>query len=1194
MTQGTKKFKEFIEDLNPELTTYVVGYRPVDDEEVKVPLSLIGLSGDSSGKFIRKDTDDEAHGTISFNNNINIRNNIRSQQYIQNARGWFGDGKGNFEMNSLRLREFLETPELRKNRITVMQNEFWFTDSATVLDAVLRNDGNYDVTFKLEEGEFVPFRAGDILKGIYNYDTGFYTVYLHVESLIYAEGSGAKAVVASSMNGRVPAKAMLLARMNNVADPDRQGSMFADGLHGYIRILQGFDPKEPTAQGTFNTLKVQLGNLAGIQGHPAFGDLKGSGLYAENVYLVGHIVQTDWKGEETQPLLYFKGLYSSVATYYPYDSVRYVDPVTAKEAIYYVKLQQNTVPGITGIPPTDGDYWELNQTVESGINGNSIWTTYHDSREEPARPTTPQGLDNGWHMNLTTKTVWMCQKIASTIELGKWSEPVKIAAIDGTNGDYVSYAFKLSDTIPSTPESGLPENQGPIPEGWVDAPGSVGKWWMTMGTIDGNTNKIIGVWSSPVQVNGDKGDPGADGSYTVYQFAKFKGMNIPDDDKAQWLSNPPSLLEGEFLFMRMNTIFPPATEPSPETWSASVRISGEKGEKGFDGIDGDFSEFVYTRTSSDAVEPEESPNAEYPQDGSSPQGKVNEVGYVPPGWTADPISISEWFKCEWVSKRYKVGNTWGRFSDPAVWTRYGIDGVDGKSNEYIYFQHTSSEGVPYPNDATNAGKEDDGWVPDVGIGSGVDRVAWTDNPSGVSIQYPYEFVSKRTKVDGKWGPFSWPAAVWAKFGVNGQDGNGIEFIFKRTTNSNSPARPTSSPQQDDYIPVSEGWTDNASGTNQSYPYEWMCKRKKLNNLWGAWTQPVVWSTWIKGSDGIPGAPGAPGAPGPAGAGTVLEFYGNYDNNKGYCWYNNNRPVVYYSGQYWALAPKYENTCNTKGWSSSEWVVLNSSATLATGLFLAETATIAGWKFSTNYIWSQDSRVLLNGFNADIPLAIGQNAVTSPGSATFRVTKEGVLFATGATISGTINAISGTFKKLTMEDITIKNLTCESGVIGGFSINETTLGNRATSENGSNGVLIGRTVIQFKESAKFLAVGSTATPYESGLVAMLYISNNVYESRINNHPIYVVKSNQSGDSFNLPFIGSSALPYIGNSYFVSAFNMQPGNRRFCVGSYWFLNATWNQRMYISADEWANSYDCGNPNDGKGLYWSPSRKIVYAQL
>lgn len=1233
---STKKFKDFAEDLNPEYATYLVGYRPTDEEEVRIPLALIGLGGAAEGKYIRKDGDDYANGNISFRQSIDIAANIRSKEYIQNAKGWFGDYKGNFEMNSLRLREFLETPELRKNRITVMQNEFWFTDSATVSEATLRGDGKYNIDFKLEEGEYVPFRAGDILKGIYSYDTGFYTVFLYVESLIYPAGDGAKSIVATSMNGRPPAKAMLLARMNNMVDPERQGSIFADGKNGYFRIMHGFDEQNPTSQGDFSSIKIQLGDLSKIQGHPAFGNLTGWGLYASNVYLTGRIVQTDWQGNEQQPLLYFKGLYSSVATYFPYDSVRYVDEA-GKEGIYYVKLRDDIlVTGIKGIPPTNEDYWELNQVGANGIDGRSLWSTYHDSITKPAKPTTAQGTDNGWHIQPDSQCMWMCQKIARTIEEGTWSEPIKVGALDGVSSDWKSYVFKLSETTPETPNSGV--DSKPIPDGWLDAPTSeVGKWWMIVATVDGQTNQVNSPWSSPKQVTGDKGDTGADGSYTVYQFCKKMGETPPDPDVVEWFDNPPSLSSGEFLFMRMQTINPVIQPlPDPTKWSTPVRISGEKGEPGVDGVDGSFSEYVYCRSIFDKeVDSSENPgllaiakgliedpNSDYPVDSN-----VN--GHVPPGWSADPLSVNESLQVGWIAKRYKTGLTWGRFSTPAINAKYGVDGIDGPGVEYIFFRYTSPLTLSQfnPNASTLPNKDQDGFVPtDIGIGQGADRVTWTNNPTGTTEIWLYEYVAKRTKSNGVWSNFTNPA-IWSKYGQNGADGSGVEMVFKLTVEKINPGKPTQNSQDDGFIP--EGWTDNASGASKSTKYEWMAKRRKLNNLWLDWEMPVVWSTyvigdWISyafkatktkpptptdttpipsgwsdgpetiadidgkllpnwltkstidgtsnvagpwsvpvkvtgedgevgedgtavdykyarntsmtsypsitrtqlnpsgwvdappatisgyytwmtvarktadgsrllpqngetvaqwsipvritgesgpqgptGNTGSPGSTGPQGPTGPAGAGTVFEFMGNYVS-KEYCWIKGRRPVVYYNNRYYAMGDGREGTCITAGWGSSEWTELNSFATLATGLFLAQTATIAGWYFSNNYIWSQNNNVLLDGRAGQTwPIALGPSAATNPGSAKFRVSSDGVLYATGANVSGTINADSGTFNNLTMSNITINNLKANSGTIGGLSIS-------STSMYGTN-VTISPTLIKNSLNTRnYFAAGSDST------------------------------------------------------------------------------------------------------------------------
>lgn len=103
---------------------------------------------------------------------------------------------------------------------------------------------------------------------------------------------------------------------------------------------------------------------------------------------------------------------------------------------------------------------------------------------------------------------------------------------------------------------------------------------------------------------------------------------------------------------------------------------------------------------------------------------------------------------------------------------------------------------------------------------------------------------------------SWSAYKWMKW--TGQDGLGYEFIYKRTTTSTAPATPTSNIQTDGYVP--NGWTDDPTGVNSTYLYEWVVYRKKTDGVWskfiGSATNNAVAALWAKyGQNGDPGTPG---------------------------------------------------------------------------------------------------------------------------------------------------------------------------------------------------------------------------------------------------------------------------------------------------------------------------------------------------
>ncbi len=194
---------------------------------------------------------------------------------------------------------------------------------------------------------------------------------------------------------------------------------------------------------------------------------------------------------------------------------------------------------------------------------------------------------------------------------------------------------------------------------------------------------------------------------------------------------------------------------------------GQHGADGADGVDGKSIEFIFTRQASDVA-----PSTPLSEDTDD---------FVPDGWTDDQQGVNSMLQYEFVSKRVSVNGSWGVFSTPSLWARYsfdgsdgadgvdglngtdgqdgtdgadGQDGVDGKSYEYIFKQQPSFL-VPTQPDSNNI----DEYLPD----------GWSDDPLGVSSEYPYEWVAKRVKINGLWSAFSSPT-IWARHSEDGADG----------------------------------------------------------------------------------------------------------------------------------------------------------------------------------------------------------------------------------------------------------------------------------------------------------------------------------------------------------------------------------------------------------------------------------------
>lgn len=262
-------------------------------------------------------------------------------------------------------------------------------------------------------------------------------------------------------------------------------------------------------------------------------------------------------------------------------------------------------------------------------------------------------------------------------------------------------------------------------------------------------------------------------------------------------------------------------------------FKGEKGDPGKDGQDGtnvssNLTAFVFKSSETTPSKPV----------GGSWNSDTN-VFTPPTGWYTTDQNMVGTIWMSWAVFQ-TTGTIQGEWSTPVRITgENGKDGQDGKSIEFIY---KVSNRVPNSSDKPSSVNED-GSVPD----------GWTDHPTGVSESNQYEWMCVRTKTDDLWSDWNGPT-VWSKWGANGKDGDGVEYVYKRTTTNLSPDRPTEVSQEDDFVP--EGWTDDPTGVNENNMYEWVCVRKYKEGIWSEFSNPALWAKW--GEKGEPGKDGNDG------------------------------------------------------------------------------------------------------------------------------------------------------------------------------------------------------------------------------------------------------------------------------------------------------------------------------------------------
>lgn len=263
---------------------------------------------------------------------------------------------------------------------------------------------------------------------------------------------------------------------------------------------------------------------------------------------------------------------------------------------------------------------------------------------------------------------------------------------------------------------------------------------------------------------------------------------------------------------------------------------GKDGIDGVPGIDGDTTRVVIAYKSTKTIQRPDTPV------GGSWDYDTNTITY-PEGWSGSDSNPNGyvWMSTATFSSKGTIVVPW---STPVRLTGAdGHDGSDGSNIEFVYKLTVTSLVTPTKptgNSQTEA-----------------IRQGWTDHPTGISEQYQCEWVcSHNLQTDGSWSEWSSPT-IWSKWGVNGKDGDCVEYIYQITKLPASPKEITdNNPDQDEYIPQSapgeQPWTDDPKGVSEKFKYEWVSKRKYKGDThkWGNFSSPSLWAKW--GDDGQDG------------------------------------------------------------------------------------------------------------------------------------------------------------------------------------------------------------------------------------------------------------------------------------------------------------------------------------------------------
>ena len=308
--------------------------------------------------------------------------------------------------------------------------------------------------------------------------------------------------------------------------------------------------------------------------------------------------------------------------------------------------------------------------------------------------------------------------------------------------------------------------------------------------------------------------------------------------------------------------------------------TGSGSGDGKDGKDGGYYKQYFKNNTSETVAPEK------PTDGSAPS--------VESGWTENAVNRKSG-EYTWMIQVFVSGDGfYGHYMTPICITgSKGDQGPQGPAGSSGTGADTNDRDFCYYR--TEKGHD----IEKIQKPNGDNYYDWTDNPQGVGYVhndngtvtfYDNEWVCVRIKTDGVWGEWIGPV-LWSHYGENGTDGDGVEYIFTKTstgtltedpsswyTNEQSKANEkddsgscswednsesyynTKYFNQDEYIKKNSGWFDDPSNIEDQHPGDkiWVSVRKKRDDsnptssegdaYWHQYSQPKIWSYYAK--DGV--------------------------------------------------------------------------------------------------------------------------------------------------------------------------------------------------------------------------------------------------------------------------------------------------------------------------------------------------------
>jgi hypothetical protein len=390
----------------------------------------------------------------------------------------------------------------------------------------------------------------------------------------------------------------------------------------------------------------------------------------------------------------------------------------------------------------------------------------------PAKPTTPSpATPNGWLDGpvsaTTTFACWCCKGPVVDGVVLIWSDPVIWGGKngkDGVDGWSSHELYKAADEQPATP-SPVPSPNGwfATPQAaWSANPGATTLWWITTYINEAGTE--VDPWSVPVDVAGEKGEPG-NYSVTAYYYGPPTPVpatpNVTDkvpfprptntsdatgNGRVGWYDLPDATYPvdaGKVWWWSEGMADGKNGQVGVATWSPPQRSTGT-------GAGQVVSRFAPAQTN--GLPPALPPAAAWPEAGSP--------------WVFPSTELSIW----------ETRNITDETGQPKqVWTAaVRIKGEDGKYLSRIYFVGTAAKPLRPDQMATHPSGGWGAWPDQVGVGAIVwMSEAWFSSDGTLLLTGGYTGWGDAVRVTGESGKDG--ASIR---GENGVDGISVDVAFQ--------------------------------------------------------------------------------------------------------------------------------------------------------------------------------------------------------------------------------------------------------------------------------------------------------------------------------------------------------------------------------------------------------------------------------